>query len=82
MSSRIERKEQLQALQNYTEDVSCILDKRGRKKLSKWLRNEVINNPSARLLMASYFEDDYTPEKAATELLNAIKRDKYTITDW
>lgn len=82
MSARTRRKEYLAALQDYTEDVCCILDRRDREKLAKWLRDEFASNPAASALMSSYFEDGSSAEKAATELLSAIKRDKYTITDW
>ena len=82
MSSRITRREQLAALQDYTEDVCCILDKRGRGKLAKWLRHEFTSNPAASALMSSYLQGGSTAEVAATELLSAIKLDKYTITDW
>lgn len=82
MSSRIRRKEHLAALQNYTEDVCCILDTLGRKKLAKWLRDEFASNPAASALMSNYLQEGSTAEVAATELLSAIKRDKYTITDW
>ena len=53
MSARMRRKEYLAALQDYTEEVCCVLDTRDRKKLAKWLRKEFASNPAASSLMSS-----------------------------